>query len=199
MWFNTSTGRTVRPIKGDSIEMNQPKMREGSVLAVVIDEANSSIVFNVRGAAQDGGSKSITFDMSKVHPNNAAYAALHGFNQRLRDAAALSRDPKTGRAPTPGDRFAAIERLVEHYHSGAAEWNLRAAAGERTSGELGMLAAAIAELKAKDVIEVRDWLKTKTEAERKALAVSAAIKPIMDRMREQAAGTVDAEDLLSEI
>ncbi len=179
--------------------MNQPKLREGSVLAVVIDEASSSIVFNVRGAAQDGGSKSITFDMSKVHPNNAAYAALHGFNQRLRDAAALSRDPKTGKPPSPADRFEAIARLVDHYHSGSPDWNLRVAAGERTSGELGMLAAAIAEFKGKDVIEVRDWLKTKSEAERKALAVSAAIKPIMDRMREEAAAPVDAEEMLGEL
>lgn len=179
--------------------MKQPKMREGSVLAVVIDEPNQSIVFNVKGAAPDGGSKTITFDMRKVHPNNAAYAALHGFNQRLRDAAALSRNPETGAAPTPADRFAAIERLVEHYHSGAAEWNLRPAAGERVSGETAMLAAAIAELKGKDVGEVRAWLKTKTAAEQKALAVSAAIKPIMDRMREAAAAPVDAEELLGEI
>lgn len=180
--------------------MAQGKAREGSILAVVVDEKASSIVFNVRGAAPDGGGKSITLDLSQVHPSNVSYAALHGFKQRISDMAALSRNPDTGAPATPADKFEAICRGVEHYMSGTGDWNLRAAAGERTSGELGLLARAVAELKGRDVIEVRDWLKGKTEAERKALAIAPAIKPILDRMREEAAAPdVDAEEMLAEL
>lgn len=190
----------VRPIQGDSIEMAQAKIREGAVLAVVVDEVSKSIVFNVRGAAQDGGSKSISLDLSKVHPDNIAYAALHGFKQRCGDAAALSRNPETGKPATPAEKFEAVQRLVEHYNSGAPEWALRASGEGRTSGELAMLTRAVAEYKGtEDFAKVRDWLKSKTDAERKALAVSAAIKPIMDRMREEAAAPVDAEDMLAEL
>lgn len=179
--------------------MNTAKIREGSVLAVVVDETSNSIVFNVRGAAPDGGSKSITLNLSQVHPDNIAYAALHGFKQRCGDAAALSRNAETGKPASPADKFDAVARLVEHYNSGSNEWNLRGAAGERTGGELGLLARAIAELRGKDVIAVRDWLKTKTDAERKALAISPAIKPLMDAYRAEAAATIDADEMLAEL
>lgn len=175
------------------------KVREGSILAVVVNEAARSIVFNVRGAAADGGSKSITLDLNSVHTANIDYAALHGFKQRIGDMAALSRNPDTGQPATPADKFDAIARGVEHYMSGVAEWNLRASSGDRTSGELGMLSRAISELKGKDVIEVRDWLKTKTEAERKALAIMPAVKSIMDRMRAEQAAPIDAEEMLGEL
>lgn len=176
-----------------------PKAREGSILAVVMDEANSSIVFNVRGAAPEGGSKSITLNLASIHPSNVAYAALHGFKQRIADMAALSRNPDTGKPATPAEKFEALARGVDHYMSGSADWNLRSAAGERTSGELGLLARAIAELKGRDVIEVRDWLKTKSEADRRGLAIAPAIKPIMDRMRAEVASTVDADAMLAEL
>ena len=178
--------------------MAQAKVREGSILAVVVDEVNHSIVFNVRGAAPDGGGKSVTLRLDVVDPELVQYAALHGFKQRIGDMAALSRNPDSGKPATPSDKFDAIQRGVEHYMSGTKEWNLRAA-GERTSGELGMLARAIAELKSKDVAEVRDWLKSKSDAERKALAIAPAIKPIMDRMREEAAAPIEADDMLAEL
>ncbi len=173
--------------------MAQVKMREGSVLAVVVDEVHNQIVFNVR----DTGS--VTFDLTKVHPSNVAYAALHGFKQRIGDMAALSRNPDTGKPATPQEKFEAIQRGIEHYESGTADWNLRAAAGERTSGELGLLARAVAEVKGMDVIKVRDWLKEKSRAEQVAIALSAAIKPVMDRMRKEQASEVNGDDLLAEL
>lgn len=175
------------------------KIREGSVLAVVMDEAHRQLVFNVRGAAPDGGNKSITLDLSAVHEANIAYAALHGFKQRIGDMAALSRNPDTGKPATPAEKFEALARGVEHYMSGSADWNLRAAAGERTSGELGLLSRAVAEATGKDVITARDWLKTKSRAEQVSIALSDRIKPIMDRMRSEVAAPVDAEDLLAEL
>ena len=176
-----------------------PKMREGSILAVVMDEENNQIVFNVKGAAPDGGGKSITLDINKMHPVAVAYAALHGMKQRIADMAALSRNTETGLAATAADKFNALARGVEHYMSGTPEWNLRQSAGERTSGELGLLARAIAQIKGKEVLEVRDWLKTKTEAERKALAIAPAIKPLMDEFRAESAADVDAEGMLEEL
>jgi hypothetical protein len=173
--------------------------RANSVLAVVVDEIHRSIVFNVAGAAPDGGGKSITLRLDDINPANVDYAALHGFKQRIGDMAALSRDPVTGRAATPADKFAAIEAGVLHYHSGSPDWNMRAAGGERTGGELGLLARAIAAIKGRDIVEVRDWLKTKTDGERVKLAISPAIKELIDGYRAERASDVDAEELLAEL
>jgi len=175
-------------------------MRANSVLSTVVDEAEKSIVIHVAGAAPDGGSKTLTFRADSVHPNNQAYAMLHGFKQRLIDAAALSRDPKSGRSATPAEKFDAIEQLVEHYHSGSEEWNVRVASGERTDGELAMLVRAVCEAKPQATAEkVREWLKSKSKAERAAIAQGATIKPIMDRIRAENAAPVDAEAMLDEL
>lgn len=181
------------------------KAREGSILAIMVDEATRSIVFNVRGAGPEGATRTVTLDLERVHTSNIDYAALHGFKQRLGDMAALSRNPDTGLPATPADKFEAIMRGVEHYHSGTPDWNLRATGEGRTSGELAMLTRAVMEAKKMDAadaeqfVKVKDWLKSKTEGERKAIGVSAAIKPIMDRMRAEVAAPVDAEGLLAEL
>ena len=178
--------------------MSEVKVRAGSVLAIVMDEANRSIVFNVAGAAPDGGSKSITLSMAKVHADNVAYAAMHGMKQRLGDMAALSRVVATGKAATPADKFAAIARGVEHYESGTDQWNMKGSS-ERTDGELVMLAEVISKLKSKPLEEVSAWLKTKSASERKALTLAPAIKPRMDELRAEASKGVDSEAMLAEL
>lgn len=179
--------------------MSQAKIREGSVLAVVVDEATKTLVFNVRGAAPDGGSKSLSFCVTEASTPNREYAELHGWKQRFVDAAALTRDPVTGKPASPADKFASIELLVDHYKSGSLDWALRAVTSERTSGELAFLVRAVVAIKGKSSAEVRDWLKSKTAAERTSLALMPAIKELIDGYRAEGAADIDSEAMLAEL
>jgi hypothetical protein len=177
--------------------MTRLKKREGSVLAVVVDEANRSIVFNVAGAAPDGGGKSITLNLTKVHASNVDYAALHGFKQRIGDMAALSRNPDTGLPASPADKFDAVERGVLFYEAGGAEWHMKTTGGGGGDLEMGFLMQALVELKGIDLERARAWVKAKTKAERLALAESKALRPILGRLKAQALEGINADTLLA--
>ena len=182
----------------------EAKTREGSILAVVIDETARQIMFNVRGAAPDGGGKSITLDLGAVSQANLDYAALHGFKQRIGDMAAQSKNPKTGLPASPADKFEAIERGVQHYMSGSPDWNMRSASGERVSGEFTLLVRALVQFKAQTrkpmtADEARDWLKLKSKAEQATLALSDSLKPLIDGYRAEVAADIDADEMLAEL
>lgn len=180
--------------------MTNLKTREGSILAIVVDEINRSLVFNVRGAAPDGGSMSATLDLNAVHQSNLDYAALHGFKQRIGDMAAQTKNPKTGESASAADKFAAILRGVDHFMSGSPDWNLRvAASGPRIDSETLFLARAIAQLKSKDLDAMVDWVKSKPAADRAALALKPEIKFLIDGYRAAGAADIDTDEMLSEL
>lgn len=68
----------------------------------------------------------ITLAMADVSPANATYAMLHGFGARIGDNAALSRKQKDGSVIkiTETMRREEILKMVSHYASGSAEWEL---------------------------------------------------------------------------
>ena len=73
------------------------------------------------------GCPGITFDITKVSAENRAYAALFGFQSRLGDAAALSREKAAGNTITEAMRRDAVNELVSFYHDAAnKDWALRA-------------------------------------------------------------------------
>ena len=72
------------------------------------------------------GLPGITFDITKVSSENRAYAALFGFQSRIGDAAALSREKAAGNTITETMRRAEVESLVNFYHDAAnKDWTLR--------------------------------------------------------------------------
>lgn len=74
----------------------------------------------------DGGLEPVSIHMSKVSPACATYAMLHGFSARIGDSAALSRKQKDGSIITITEQMRRDEivRMVEHYESGTAEWEM---------------------------------------------------------------------------
>lgn len=178
------------------------KKRAESVLAVVVNESAREIVFNVKGGGADGGNGSITFHMDKCSPENVAYASLHGFNQRLRDMAALSVNKDTGKSASAYDKFEAIRAGIEHYEAGGTEWHMKGSGGRETiTAEVRMLAEAIAQVKGKNVVDMIVWVKSKTAAERMKLAGVDSIKTVLDELRAKAAETADksGDDMLAEL
>lgn len=72
----------------------------------------------------------VTFDADRVHSGLHEQAEMHGWIQRLRDNAAIARKDKDGNVITVTEamRKAAVKELIDHYHSGSAEWNVKARA-----------------------------------------------------------------------
>lgn len=159
----------------------------------------NTIVFTVKGAGE------LRLDMAKVAESNRTRAMGHGFVQRVSDAAAIARDTKTGASATPQEKLAAMQRLVEHYESGAVEWSPARAegAGREPSGAAD-LRAALAELyPTKTAERLVEYVKGLKQEERMALANSPKVKVVIDRLRDERAkvqaGDVDAEKLLESI
>lgn len=179
--------------------MTDGKKRAGSVLAVVVDEVARTLVFNVATGEHSPG-LSITLALANVSAANCAYAALHGFKQRITDMAALSRNPETGLAVTPQEKFDAIKRGVDHYMSGTDDWNMRVAGGERQDSGIALLVRALNEIyPAKTADELRAWVKSKSKADQLALKQSEKIKPLIDGYLAESTAGVDADALLGEL
>lgn len=98
-------------------------MKSNSVITHYIDGITGIITFTVLGAG------TLEFDPRKAHADNRTHAAGHGFVQRVSDAAAISRNPITGKPATPQQKYDAMAQLIAHYESGASEWS-RVRAGD---------------------------------------------------------------------
>ena len=74
----------------------------------------------------------ITFDATKASVPMREYAEMHGWEQRLRDNAAIARKQKDGTVITVTEamRADAVRELVTHYESGATVWTVKAKPAE---------------------------------------------------------------------
>ena len=178
----------------------QTKPKSNSVVTHAL-RPDGVIVFNVVGAGP------ITFDYrAKVHANNRARAEVHGWCQRIVDAAAIPRDTTTGRSATPADKHAAMQRLVTFYESGTGDWRANTASGGPRKSTLDALAlAAVAEATGRAPDEVRDMIERGAAAKSVSrevylatLATSSRVAPIIERMRAAGLGEITGDDLLAE-
>ncbi len=172
----------------------ETKRKSNSVVNVQQD--GSLLVFNVAGVG------AIEFDTRKVHEDNRERAIMHGFKQRLSDAAALSRDATNGQPASPADKYAAIQALADFYMTGTPDWSRRAEGG----GERGSITLeAIARVKSCDMTTA-DAMVTKLAADKfggikkDALAYlrkSAKVQEAMIAIRaERATSDIDADEAL---
>lgn len=112
-------------------------------MKTTIDTVAKTITFTFDQASAPGCAP-LVFDTTNpaLHADNMAYATLHGFMSRLKDAAALSRNNPDGsvRTITEYMRRDAIASLAKHYESGSADWNVRATSA-KTPGISPVIAA----------------------------------------------------------
>ena len=98
--------------------------RENAVFETTVNVEEKTISFRVVG-----NGNTHTFDMGKAHSANVAYAALHGFKQRLVDNTAISRTNSDGTIRSAATmaklREEALVAMIEHYESGVERWNVR--------------------------------------------------------------------------
>lgn len=128
-------------------------------------------------------------------------AVLHGLKQKIVDAAALSRNPDTGRSATAEDKYNAMKEVLDRIMAG--EWNKARGDGSGT-GSGGLLFAALCRLyTTKTTDEIRAFLEGKTTAEQAALRknpkVAGVIESIKAERAQSVADEVDTEDMLAEL
>ena len=146
-----------------------------------------------------------TLSTRDLSPDILSQALLHGLKQKLVDAAAIARNIDTGASATTADKKEAVMEIHSRLLEGA--WNKGRAAGDGTNGKGSILLLALQRLQPKrDAVELAEWLKARTDAERAALAKNAKILPhvqaIQAERAERAAAAakksgIDSDELLN--
>lgn len=145
--------------------MNE-KVRSNAVVTATWDEAILTLA--VRGAG------SVMFDLDKAPPWLVERAARHGFEQRLRDRAAIGRDDKTGASASPQAKFERIKELADHYAAGG-DWELHSTGGTRRK-EVDYIMQALANVQGLELDEMTERV-TAVAAKRK-ITVDAYLKRV---------------------
>lgn len=157
-------------------------------------------------AAIDGNTLALTFangETLTMHGdaltnNIQQYAMLHGLKQKLVDAAAISRNPETGRAASVEDKYQAVKTVYDRLLAGA--WN---ATREGSGATGGLLLQALVRMYAgrKTPEELRAFLADKTDAEKTALRKNPRVAQIIETIREETgkAANVDTDAMLNEL
>lgn len=168
--------------------------RANAVIAtepLVVDGATIGIQFTVKDAG------SFILEFNRCSDAIMTHAAYHGLVQRISDAAAISRDPTNGAAATPREKAEAMVKLIDHYHSGTAEWSRVREAGPKG----GFLFEALCRLYADKTPEaIRTWLNGLDDKQQAALREDETVAPVIAAIKAKRNAdkpTVDTKSLLA--
>jgi hypothetical protein len=143
--------------------------------------------------------QTLTLDATVLTSDVQAQATMHGLRQKLNDAAAISRNPDTGRSATVDDKYNAVREVYDRLLSG--QWN-KSRDGGTGSGAGGLLFRALCKMYAdKTPEQIRTFLEKKDAKQQAALRAVPAIVAIIDELRAAQAksGGTDADAMLSEL
>lgn len=142
--------------------------------------------------------ESIIVNPQELSADVLRMAILHGLKQKLIDAAAISRNPDTGKSATPDDKWAAVRAVYDRLVSG--QWN--AVRGEGMGAGNGLLFRALVRMyPAKTADQLREYLDGKTKAEQAALRANPKVAAVIEEIKAESvkAGSVDSDSLLDEL
>lgn len=165
------------------------KPKANSIITTTIEASGDQpiIVFTVRDVGE------LRLDLAMISEEVRARAMLHGLCQRIADAAALSRSTETGKPASAQDKHDAMKRLVDHYNSGTAEWNIARAAGGGGGSDGYLLQALFQLYPDRGEAQVREFYSKLDKKQRAALIASPKIAPIIDALRAKGAGVSEDE------
>ena len=142
--------------------------------------------------------RTIRLDAGLLSPEVREAAMMHGLKQKIGDAAAISRNPETGRSATTDDKFDAMSEVFNRLMAG--HWNKPREAGDG-AGAGGLLFKALCRVKAdKTPAEVRAYLDGRSKEEQAALRKVPVIAAAIDAIRAESAKAagIDGEALLAD-
>lgn len=146
-----------------------------------------------------GNGESLSVDPATLSDEIRTAAMLHGLKQKLGDAAAISRNPDTGRSASLDDKIAAVREVFDRITSPDGTWNKVRESGEG-SGNGGLLFRALCNLYAgrRTPEQITAFLAGKSDAEKAALRKTGPVATEIERIRPvPKAG--NGEDLLAEL
>lgn len=173
---------TVTMLNGDVVDF--PGKRR--IIKTTNIEADGTI--NIRLDFVNGETRHFTVPQALL-----AKFAAHGAEQKLGDETAGLTDID--------DCVIAIDDLTERLNKG--EWNIKRESGGMAGASV--LAKALIEHTGKTPEQIKQFLSTKTQAEKQALRANAKIRPIVERIEAEKAAKksngagVDTEALLGEL
>lgn len=169
--------------------MNDTTKRNATITAA-IDNSTLSLTF--------ANGETLTMRGDALNSDVQQYAMMHGLKQKLVDAAAISRNPETGRAATVEDKYQAVKTVFDRLLAG--QWNAVREGGGATGG---LLLQALVRMYAgrKTPDELKAFLAEKTDAEKTALRKNPRVAQIIEDIRAETgkAANIDTDELLGEL
>lgn len=138
--------------------------------------------------------KALTITREMLSSSIIEQALMHGLKQKLVDAAAISRNPDTGRSASIDDKFNAVMEVYDRLLSG--EWNKTREAGAGGSGGLLFRALCIT-YPAKTPEAIREYLAKRTAEEKTALRKKFA--ELIATLKAPADDGTDVDAMLDEL
>ncbi len=204
MDYTLFMGCEERPGRPGEPRDSEESIMADRVISYKIGEVTRDVTFTVKGGNADGTDWVRTLIRARVSDANKIRFEDNGIVQRVVDMAALSKDTKTGKSPSPQEKAERLQRGIDHYNSGSEEWSPARADGGLVLD--GVLLAALAEAKySNDVERARAKViagaakHEMTPKEYLALAATAdLVAPIVARMRQERVKGIDANAMLDE-
>lgn len=140
----------------------------------------------------------LTIDARTLSTSILDAAIMHGLKQKVGDAAAISRNPETGRSASTDDKFDAMVEVVKRLE--LDHWNKPRESGDG-AGAGGLLFKALCRVKAdKTPAEVKAYLDGRSKEEQAALRKVPVIAAAIDAIRAESAKAagIDGEALLAD-
>ena len=141
-----------------------------------------------------GNGEHLTISAEQLNADILGQALMHGLKQKLVDAAAISRNPDTGRSATIDDKYNAVREVYDRLLSG--EWNKTREAGAGGSGGLLFRALCIT-YPAKTPEAIREYLAKRTAEEKTALRKKFA--ELIATLKAPADDGADVDAMLDEL
>lgn len=166
-----------------------------SVIETTIMRTPNEVAVAVRFLFLNG--ETFTIDLSDLAPHLMAEAMAHGLKQKIGDAAAIARNPETGRSATVGDKFAACMAIYNRL-TVDQRWNAERGEG---SGTGGLLLRALAQFAGQTIAQIKPAYDAYTDEQKAALRRNPKIAAIIATLKPEpkADASIDTDALLANL
>ena len=169
--------------------------RENAAITVTIADDQHAMTLKFANGEE------IRVNRAELSDEILRHAVMHGLKQKLVDAAAISRNPDTGRSATVADKYAAVREVYDRLLAG--NWNKGRGEGSGSgAGAGGLLFRALCRLYSRKTPEqIRTFLAGKGRDEQAALRKNPRVSAIIEEIKAEMAepGDGDGEDQLAEL
>lgn len=164
--------------------------------SIAMDDATNPLNPNNSLHLAFSNGRTLVCQVGDLSPSIIAQAIMHGLKQKLVDAAAIARNPDTGRSATVADKFDAVDEVFQRLLVG--QWNKVREGGGSTGG---LLLRALMQHTGKDRETTIAFLEGKTDEQKSALRKNPKIAAIIATLKPEpkADASIDTDALLDEL